>query len=617
MQPRDYLLLAKRWAWLLGVGVLIGLIGGLIYSLVQEPVYQATTKVMVLGAPQSNLNDILNQNTELLSQTFTELLVTRPVLEAASERLGYYISSSQVRVQQVRGAQLIQIVVEDSDPQKATEIANTLVTVFLEQNAKIQSSRFSASEESLQAQIQQVEAQIADLQKQLAQSSEQSSEKRLQDVTNIISGLQAEINQLQADIVRLESDHETVLGVNALGQPARVTPTLTVDQQIELTQKRSRLDELKSLLNIYQQIYVNLSFSPVNQSSQNGTNNQLQAALVLYQQIYANLLSNYEAIRLARLQSTPEVVQVEEARVPSRPVRPQTATNVFLGGLLGLVLASGIVFLIEYLDDSIRNGEAVTKRLDLPVLGYIGEINGKLSREEDYPPHVVAQPRSPVTEAFRSIRTNLEFVEIDRPLKTLLIGSPSSDEGKTTVAVNLAIVMAQGGNRVLLMDTDLRQPQVHERLRLPNRLGLSDILREHSTLDESLHHLSTEGIDVLTSGTLPPNPAEVLSSERMATLLSEVALRYDKVILDGPPFLISDAVVLASRVDGVLLILRARSTSQSVALEVLEQLDRVRARVVGAVLNRVQDSVSNHYYHNLKSYAYIAKESDELTLLED
>ncbi len=616
MLPRDYLFLAKRWAWLLGVGVLIGLIGGLIYSLVQEPVYQATTKVMVLGAPQSNLSDILNQNTELLSQTFTELLVTRPVLEAASERLGYYISSSQVRVQQVRGAQLIQIVVEDSDPQKAAEIANTLVTVFLEQNAKIQSNRFSASEESLQAQIQQVEAQIADLQKQLAQSSEQSSEKRLQDVTNIISGLQAEINQLQADIVRLESEHETVLGVNALGQPARVTPTLTVDQQIELTQKRSRLDELKSLLNIYQQIYVNLSFSPASQSSQNGTNNQLQAALVLYQQIYANLLSNYEAIRLARLQSTPEVVQVEEARVPSRPVRPQTATNVLLGGILGLILAGGIVFLIEYLDDSIRNGETVTKNLDLPVLGYISEMNGKLPRE-DYPPHVVAQPRSPVTEAFRSVRTNLEFVEIDRPLKTLLIGSPGPDEGKTTVAVNLAIVMAQGGNRVLLMDTDLRQPQVHERLRLPNRLGLSDILREHSTLDESLHHLTTEGIDVLTSGTLPPNPAEVLSSERMATLLSEVATRYDKVILDGPPFLISDAIVLASRVDGVLLTLRARSTSQSVTLEVLEQLDRVKARVVGAVLNRVQDSVSNHYYHNLKSYAYIAKESDELTLLED
>ncbi|MGB9896825.1 polysaccharide biosynthesis tyrosine autokinase [Thermanaerothrix sp.] len=616
MQPRDYLLLAKRWAWLLGVGILIGLIGGAIYSLVQKPVYQATTKVMVLGAPQSSLSDILNQNTELLSQTFTELLVTRPVLEATSERLGYYISSSQVRVQQVRGAQLIQIIAEDSDPQKAAEIANTLVTVFLEQNAKIQSGRFSASEESLQAQIQQVEAQIADLQKQLAQTSEQSSEKRLQDVTNIISGIQTEINQLQADIVRLESDHETVLGVNALGQPARVTPTLTVDQQIELTQKRSRLDELKSLLNIYQQIYVSLSFSPANQSGQNSTNNQLQAALVLYQQIYANLLSNYEAIRLARLQSTPEVVQVEGAQVPSHPVRPQTTTNILLGGILGLLLAGGIVFLLEYLDDSIRNGEAVTKNLDLPVLGYISEMNGKLPKEA-YPPHVVAQPRSPVTEAFRSIRTNLEFVEIDRPLKTLLIGSPSPDEGKTTVAVNLAIVMAQAGSRVLLMDTDLRQPQVHERLRLPNRLGLSDVLREHSNLDESLHHLTTEGIDVLTSGTLPPNPAEVLSSERMANLLSEVAMRYDKVILDGPPFLISDAIVLASRVDGVLLVLRARSTSQSVALEVLEQLDRVKARVVGAVLNRVQDSISNHYYHNLKSYAYIAKETDELTLLED
>lgn len=616
MQPRDYLVLIRRWLWLLGVRIFVGALGGLVFSLLQKPIYQASTKVMVLGAPQSNLSDILNQNSELLSQTFTELLVTRPVLEAASERLGYYINSNQVRVQQVRGAQLIQIIVEDSIPEKAAEIANTLVTVFLEQNAKIQSSRFSASEESLQAQIQQVEAQIADLQKQLAQTSEQSNEKRIQDVTNIISGLQSEINQLQADIVRIEAERDPILGVNSLGQPARVTPTLTVDQQIELTQKRSRLDELRSLLSIYQQIYVNLTFSSSNQGNSNSTNSQLQAALVLYQQIYANLLSNYEAIRLARLQSTPEVVQVEEARVPSRPVRPQTTTNVLLGGILGLVLAAGIVFVVEYLDDSIRNGETVTRVLELPVLGYINEMNGK-TPYEDYPPHVIAQPRSPITEAFRSIRTNLEFVEIDRPLKTLLVGSPSPDEGKTTIAVNLAIVIAQAGKRVLLIDTDMRRPQIHERLRLPNRFGLSDILREHGSLDESLHHLATEGIDVITSGILPPNPAEVLSSERMAKLMEEVAQRYDKVILDGPPFLISDAIVLASRVDGVLLVLRARNTSQSVALGVLDQLDRVKARVVGAVLNRVQDTTSNHYYRSLKSYTYVSKETDELTLLED
>ena len=616
MQPRDYLVLIRRWLWLLGVGLFVGALGGLVFSLLQRPIYQASTKVMVLGAPQSNLSDILSQNTELLSQTFTELLVTRPVLEAASERLGYYISSSQVRVQQVRGAQLIQIIAEDSVPEKAAEIANTLVTVFLEQNAKIQSSRFSASEQSLQAQIQQVEAQIADLQRQLAQTSEQSNEKRIQDVTDIISGLQSEISQLQADIVRIEADRDPVLGVNTLGQPARVTPTLTVDQQVDLTQKRSRLDELKSLLSIYQQIYVNLTFSPSNAGNSNSTNSQLQAALVLYQQIYANLLSNYEAIRLARLQSTPEVVQVEEARVPSRPVRPQTTTNVLMGGILGLLLGAGIVFVVEYLDDSIRNGETITRTLELPVLGYVNEINGK-TFYENYPPHVIAQPRSPVTEAFRTIRTNLEFVEIDRPLKTLLVGSPSPDEGKTTVAVNLAIVIAQAGKRVLLIDTDMRRPQIHERLRLPNRFGLSDILREHGTLDESLHHLTTEGIDVITSGALPPNPAEVLSSERMAKLMQEVAQRYDKVILDGPPFLISDAIVLASRVDGVLLVLRARSTSQTVALEVLEQLDRVKARVVGAVLNRVQDATSDHYYRNLKSYTYVSKETDELTLLEE
>lgn len=616
MQPKDYLILAKRWLWLIGLELFLGALGGLIYSLIQKPVYQATTKVLVLGAPQSSLSDPLNQNTQLLSQTFTELLVTRPVLDAASEKLGYRVSSGQVRVSRVRDAQLIQITVEDSDPQKASEIANTLVSVFLDQNSKILSRQFSSSEESLQAQIQQVEAQIADLQKQLSQTSTQTVEKRIQDVTNIIASLQTEIDQIQSDIVRLENSGETVLGTNAFGVPARVTPTLTVDQMVSLTQKRSRLDDLKSLLGIYQQIYVTLTFSSPSTGETTSQNSQLQAALVLYQQIYANLLSNYEAIRLARLQSTPEVVQVETAQVPTRPVRPQTTTNVLLGGVLGIVLAGGAAFLVEYLDDSLRNGEMVTRVLDLPVLGYIAEMNGT-SPKEGYPPHVIAQPRSPITEAFRSLRTNLEFVELDRPLRSLIIGSPGADEGKTTVAVNLATVIAQSGKRVILVDTDLRQPQVHERLRLPNRYGLSDILRERSTFEETVHHLATEGIDVVTSGTLPPNPAEVLASERMARFLEELVAQYDKVILDAPPFLLSDAVVLASRVDGVLLVIRARSTSQTVALEVLEQLDRVGARVIGAVLNRVQDYTSNHYYRNLRSYAYVSKESDELTLLDE
>jgi len=618
MQPRQYLQFVRRWAWLVVVGLVIGGGIGWGYSLSQTPVYQARTKVLVMRAPESTLTDIFFQNDQQLAQTFTELLVTRPVLEATSTELGYRVFSSQVRVQRVKDAQLIQVIVEDPNPQNAADIANKLVVVFLQQNEKMQTSRFATSEESLQAQIQQVESQIADLQGQLSQASVQSQEERLQSVTDIIANVQAETTRLQEEIITLNYVEDLVPGINLDGQRILVTPTPTLKELIDVNSKQERLKELQMLLEIYQRIYVDLSFSVDTGGTIGGNNNdQIQAALVLYQQIYNNLLSNYESIRLARLQSTPNIVQVEDAQPATNPIRPNTTNNILLGGVIGLALAGAVSFLIEYLDETIRDAETVMEKLELPVLGYIGDMgkkNGKLLS-----PFVIEQPRSPISEAFRILRNNLEFTALDNPLKSILVTSCGVGEGKTTLAVNLALVLAQTGKRVVLVDADLRRPQVHEYFQIANRIGLSDLLRERADIKNVITVIQPSNLDVITSGSLPPNPAEVLGSEKMAKILKELADNYDNIILDGVPFLLADASILSTRVDGVLVVVRSRVTQQSTAAEMVEQLDRAGARIIGVVINWVKDGNGMPYSSALKGYSHYAyfKEKPETEEIKD
>jgi capsular exopolysaccharide synthesis family protein len=477
------------------------------------------------------------------------------------------------------------------------------VSAFLEQNESVQSSRFASAEQSLQAQIAQVEEQIRTLQNQHAQEAENTYKEQVDEVSRTIANLQNEINTLQDEIVRLDyvvNPPSTRFGRNPYA------PTPSVEQQLDLVKKQDRLAELKSLLAMYQRIYVDLSYNPDSGQPANPDRNtdQIQAALDQYQQIYSNLLANYESIRLARMRSTPNVVQIEQALPSGNPVRPQPVVNMALGGILGLMLAGGFAFISEYMDDTLRSPEEVSEILQLPVLGYIGDMDHPRVRDSKRSnvPYVLAQPRSPVTEAFRSLRANIEFVDLDHPVKTLLVTSSTLSEGKTTIATNLAIVMAQLGRRVILVDSDLRRPRVHKTIGVSNVMGLSDVLRNHATIKEVAQPWGNGNLIVITSGSLPPNPAEVLSSDRMSQVMNEMKSLADIVIIDSPPSILADASVLAARADGVLLVIQSNKTQMNAALTMINQFKRVGARVVGVALNRINSRESYYYYGDLKNY---------------
>ena len=600
MELKYYISLLKRWAWLLILGLILGAGAGYVISLYQPPVYQTETRVLVIAAPQQGSADLTYLSGQQLTQTYMQLLTTIPILEATSAKLGYEVEAKQIHVQQSQNTQIIQIKVEDNDPQRAADIANTLVATLLEESEKMQAGRYEAIEKSLQAQIAQMESQIAALQSQVQQMSTQQVQDQLREVEAQLTPLQAQVSEIQQEI-------------------ASLTPAYTQSQRTRVAELQAQLAQIQPLVDLYQQLYSNLTVLGTAGdvgSDSNSTLSQSQTTLALYQQIYVNLLDNLESVRLARLQNTPSIVQIEAAPYRDKPIRPKPLNNTALAGMVGLMLAAGIAFLIEYLDTTLKTPDDVARYLNLPVIGYIAEM--KVSDKSAEALYVSKQPRSPVTEAFRALRTNLEFAGVDQPLRTILITSPGPSEGKTTTATNLAAIIAQGDKAVTLLDADMRRPRVHRFLSLPNQIGLSDLFR--GTLGVDAVKRPAEGSEkmrVITSGNLPPNPAELLGSARMDAILEEITSSGEIIIIDSPPLLVSDGAILSAKVDGVILVLQPGNTDAASAVAALEQLQRAGARILGVVLNRIPRNRAEYYggyrhysaYYQRYSYYADAKEA--------
>jgi non-specific protein-tyrosine kinase len=324
----------------------------------------------------------------------------------------------------------------------------------------------------------------------------------------------------------------------------------------------------------------------------------LTTTQTLYQQIYQSVLSNLETVRLAGMENTPSVVPIETAAIPEKPIRPRKLLNTALAGMVGLMLTTGILVLREYLDNTVKTSDDIEKLIGLSAIGYIAEMQNKNVDETGL--YVSKQPRSPISEAFRSLRTNIEFSAIDKPIKTILVTSPEPDTGKTTIAANLAIIFAQKGRRVLLLDADLRRPHVHRTMNLQNRVGLTDLLLENQSIENVSHKIDgSDSITVVTSGSLPPNPAELLGSARMERLLGELGENMDLVVIDSPPSIVADAQVLAAKVDAILLVIQPSKTQKGLIKATIEILKRANARIIGVVVNRISRDRGDYYsqYH--------------------
>ena len=298
---------------------------------------------------------------------------------------------------------------------------------------------------------------------------------------------------------------------------------------------------------------------------------------------------------------------MDYAKTPGYPIKPRKRQNAMLGLLMGLLLGGGLVFLIEYLDTSLRTIEDVEKHLPWPVLGIIPRFEQAFERKishSDIQPVVRKHPKSVPAEAYRTLKTNIQLADLDRPPRSIAITSAGPLEGKSTTAVNLAVALAQKGSKVLLVDADLRKSVIHKILHLDNSTGLADLITNHAQPEAVIKEFhSVDNLWVLTSGSVPSDSSDLLGSTQMRSLVEQLTKEYNYVVFDTPPLMsVSDAAVLASQVDAILMVIRPGKLRREVARRTKELLDRVGTPVLGCVLNGVEPRDGSYYYY-YSSYA--------------
>ncbi|MCL5095935.1 MAG: polysaccharide biosynthesis tyrosine autokinase [Candidatus Omnitrophica bacterium] len=296
---------------------------------------------------------------------------------------------------------------------------------------------------------------------------------------------------------------------------------------------------------------------------------------------------------------------VNQAEPGEKPVRPNFPLNIALGIIVGLVVGIGLAFFIEYLDTSVKTIDDVERSLQSPVLGVIPQNVGYLLDEG---------PESPHAEAYRVLRTNLLFSRKDDRLNTITIVSGGAGEGKSTTVFNLATVFAQSGQRVLIVDSDLRRPSIHKFLKVSNSIGLTNYLLKQKELEEVIQTTKLPTLDFLPSGKLPSSSMGILNSARMKDFIHEVKRRYDMVFFDSPPIMgVSDASILASEVDMSVLVVQYRKYPQLMTIRAKQMVEKVGGRLMGVVLNNINISQDSYYYYYSGYYYdyYYSKRDDD------
>jgi tyrosine-protein kinase Etk/Wzc len=434
-------------------------------------------------------------------------------------------------------------------------------------------------------------------------------------VNPTVARLQDRLTEAQLELKRLESGLSTEAQrtaelkerVNSLERQileeitlnARSVRSAAVDStmQMQLAEYRSKdvileaqEKALRSLMAVQEQEISKLPAREINLI-------RLERARSINDELYAALMKAKNEAQIEAASQIGNIDVVDAAYTPLDPVRPNKVQNLIIGLLVSLLLGLSIAFLLEHLDHSVKSEEEVKKILGMPVLGLIPRLepngNGHRPKGSNRSRSLLVtkdEPRSPIAEAFKLLRTNLHFLNLDRPLRTLVVTSPLPGDGKTTIAANLAIAFASQAEKVLLVDADFRVPAVHRIFGLPDSPGIMDALLAGSDFRSCLRKIEgVEGLDILTSGSILPNSSELLGSSRMKGLIETLKTAgYERIIFDVAPLLAAtETVDLASGQDGILLVVRLGEVDRRLLNRIRELFQHAGIRFLGSVLNRV------------------------------
>lgn len=573
-------------------------------------------------------------------------------------------------IEPIPNTNLVKIIYQHSNPEIAQKVANTLAEVFQNYNLRIATEGSSKAEDLLANEIARLQAQInqdQEVQWNFAKShnlpltTEGAGNLEAQRLATLSGQLLAAENerkqaQAQLEAAKKEKDVFSVPDVNSSARVERLRDRISqlkeqrdallvtytaewpavkkLDNQIkgvEAELRKAPEEIITSMQRRYEAAVTKEQLLRRSYEEQKGTTTQqtrdtidlmaLTHQLETNKQLLNTLLQRKRELDVANGNEGNEVSIATPSRLPKSPVGPARLRNIIIAFLLSLGVGVGLAFLLDFLDDTVKSVEDVDRYIHLPALALIPaggdrgapRLTGALRGGPPPAPAnttalaMITDARSPIAESYRHLRTSLLLSSAGKPPQKILITSSQPAEGKTTTGINTAFMLAQTGAEVLMIDCDLRRPRLHAQFELPNTKGLTTWLSGEKNLDVLIQTCDkAPNLKVLTSGPVPPNPAELLGSEEMRKLLNILSEKFNHIIIDSPPAIsFTDASILSTMVDGVILVVHGGRSSRAVVRRAKQQLLDVGAHVFGVVLNNVKvDARDDYYYSRYYSHYY-------------
>ncbi len=570
---------------------------------------------------------------------------------------------SRISVAPVKDSRVVHIAVEDLDPQRAALLANEVAQAYMAENMALRLRTIESATQWLEERRVELEqtSQVSELAlydfKKDADMLSVSPQNRKSSIEERIASFEQALTQVLTKVAALQGRVEAIRQLQKSAPPgdetwAEAVPGASdpgiqdlkrrfVEQRavcVELSERYLaehpkmlecerklavvREDFVRSLTNVVRKAETELAQAVAEERNlkrilavardeafQVGKRQiefeNLHREAENNRRLYELVLRRLKDIELSGLLRTTNVRVLDAARPIYVPIKPNARRTAMMALLFGLVAGCAVVLLLEFLENTVATQSDVEERLGLAFLGFVPRVDSKEESPRERDLYVHRQPKSSVAECCRAIRTNLLFMSPDKPFKTLVVTSSGPQEGKSTTCIFLGVAMAQSGNRVLLLDTDMRRPRLHKAFGVPSDVGISSLVVGEGTLDTAVKSTEVPNLFVLPCGPIPPNPAELLHTQAFAELLKAAGERYDRIILDSPPLnAVSDSAVLATQCDGVVLVLRAGKTNRESARRALRSLAGVQAQMYGAILNDldVMDVRYRDTYMNYRGY---------------
>ena len=616
-----------------GHGSLLGVVGNFLYSSVQPILNFFKGNPEETNASTGSMATIPGSTPKTDEETIAEII------------------SDGLEVTPLKNTKIVSISYSDTDPAMARLVADAIVKAYMDEMLEIKLSNSSYSikwmTDKAQEEREKLEHSERGLERFMRENDLVTVEDKLTVLPQKLSEFGRQISTAEAQKQELQDQLSQIKAAGSDLDKLERIPTLATNEVLKSIRERiykanQSLQELSKkygpkhprmikvtdelrILNDEKRHEINRILASITNSFELaasreksmkellaqtkgemlGTNEKLMQYQIMKREVdsnrvmYETLQAGIKKAGITEQSQSVNIWVMKKAEMPEAPSKPKRKRNLLLGLILGLFGGVGLAFFIEYLDNTVKGAQELEDNFGLPVLGSIEELRGADKSIDSF---IIQNPLSPVAESYRLIRSGLLLSSADHPPRTMLVTSMNAKEGKSSTAANIARILAQSGSSVLIIDCDLRRPRMHEIFGVDRKIGLSSLLTS-TTSENVIQKAREEDIFCISSGPLPPAPAELLGSARMKELMKKLAEKYDFILLDSPPVQsVTDSLVLSQYVDGTIIVVRASKTTNDELESGMKKLHDVKTRFLGFVLNGIKSRDMGKYYYGYSTY---------------